>query len=62
MLADAVSVAPLGITVSADKNYDTAGFVASCRANHVAPHVAKTIDVRAAQQLTSELHAGRVKR
>jgi transposase len=40
MLADAASVAPLGITVGADKNYDTAGFVASCRANCVTPHVA----------------------
>ena len=25
----------------ADKNYDTAGFVASCRANRVTPHVAQ---------------------
>jgi hypothetical protein len=41
MLADAASVAPLGITVGADKNYDTAGFVASCRANCVTPHVAQ---------------------
>jgi hypothetical protein len=27
--------------VGADKNYDTAGFVASCRANRVTPHVAQ---------------------
>jgi IS5 family transposase len=41
MLADAASVAPLGITVGADKNYDTAGFIGSCRANRVTPHVAQ---------------------
>jgi IS5 family transposase len=27
--------------VGADKNYDTAGLVASCRANRVTPHVAQ---------------------
>jgi Transposase DDE domain len=27
--------------VGAEKNYDTAGFVASCRANRVTPHVAQ---------------------
>lgn len=27
--------------VGAGKNYDTAGFVASCRANRVTPHVAQ---------------------
>jgi hypothetical protein len=27
--------------VGADKNYDTAGFVARCRANRVTPHVAQ---------------------
>ena len=27
--------------VGANKNYDTAGFVASCRANRVTPHVAQ---------------------
>jgi IS5 family transposase len=41
MLADAASVAPRGITVGADKNYDTAGFRASCRSNRVTPHVAQ---------------------
>jgi len=41
MLADAASVAPRGITVGADKNCDTAGFVASSRANRVTPHVAQ---------------------
>ncbi|MGF6873687.1 hypothetical protein OKW35_003159 [Paraburkholderia sp. MM5477-R1] len=41
MLADAAKVAPGGITVGADKNYDTAGFVATCRANRVTPHVAQ---------------------
>src|ERR1700735_4119997 len=41
MLADAARVAPRAITVGADKNYDTAGFVASCRANRVTPHVAQ---------------------
>jgi IS5 family transposase len=41
MLADAASVAPRAITVGADKNYDTAGFVAGCRANRVTPHVAQ---------------------
>jgi len=41
MLADAASVAPRAITVGADKNYDTAGFVASCRASRVTPHVAQ---------------------
>ena len=41
MLADAVQVAGVPITVGADKNYDTAGFVASCRANRVTPHVAQ---------------------
>lgn len=34
------------ITVGADKNYDTAGFVATCRANNVTPHVAQN-DARA---------------
>ncbi len=41
MLEDAAQVASAPITVGADKNYDTAGFVASCRANHVTPHVAQ---------------------
>jgi len=43
MLADAASVALLGITVGADKNYDAAGFVASCRAHRVTPHVAQNV-------------------
>ncbi len=41
MLADAASVAPRAITVGADKNYDTAGFIGSCRANRVTSHVAQ---------------------
>jgi len=41
MLFDAASVAPGSITVGADKNYDTAGFVGACRANRVTPHVAQ---------------------
>jgi hypothetical protein len=35
MLADVASIAPRVITVGADKNYDTAGFVANCRVNGV---------------------------
>jgi hypothetical protein len=35
MLADAAQVASVPITVCADKNYDTVGFVANCRANGV---------------------------
>ncbi|CAJ7187569.1 transposase IS4 family protein [Burkholderia pseudomallei] len=41
MLADAAQFAGTPITVGADKNYDTAGFVATCRANGVTPHVAQ---------------------
>ncbi len=41
MLADAAFLADRPITVGADKNYDTAGFVATCRANRVTPHVAQ---------------------
>lgn len=41
MLVDAASVAPRAITVGADKNYDSAGFVGVCRANRVTPHVAQ---------------------
>ncbi|AJY27102.1 transposase DDE domain protein (plasmid) [Burkholderia thailandensis 34] len=41
MLADAARLAEVPITVGADKNYDTAGFVATCRANRVTPHVAQ---------------------
>lgn len=41
MLADAALLAERPITVGADKNYDTAGFVATCRANRVTPHVAR---------------------
>jgi transposase len=41
MLADAARLAGAPITVGADKNYDTAGFVATCRANGVTPHVAR---------------------
>ena len=46
MLADAARLADRPITVGADKNYDTAGFVATCRANRVTPHVAQN-DTRA---------------
>jgi hypothetical protein len=41
MLADAARFAGSSITVGADKNYDTAGFVATCRANNVTPQVAQ---------------------
>lgn len=41
MLADAAFLADRPITVGADKNYDTAGFVASCRENRVTPQVAQ---------------------
>ena len=41
MLADAAHFADRPITVGADKNYDTAGFVATCRENRVTPHVAQ---------------------
>ncbi|MEX3910110.1 IS5/IS1182 family transposase, partial [Paraburkholderia sp. BR14319] len=41
MLVDAAQFADASITVGADKNYDTAGFVATCRANGVTPHVAR---------------------
>jgi hypothetical protein len=41
MLADAARVADTPITVGADKNYDTAGFVATCRMHRVTPHVAQ---------------------
>jgi transposase len=41
MLADAARLADTPITVGADKNYDTAGFVATCRMNRVTPHVAQ---------------------
>lgn len=41
MLADAAQFAGASITVGADKNYDTAGFVATCRAHGVTPHVAQ---------------------
>ena len=43
MLADAARFAGTSITVGADKNYDTAGFVATCRANNVTPHVAQNV-------------------
>jgi hypothetical protein len=33
---------PRRITVAGDKGYDTAAFVASCRAPNVTPHVAQT--------------------
>lgn len=46
MLADAARLADRPITVGADKNYDTAGFVATCRTNRVTPHVAQN-DARA---------------
>ncbi|VVE85881.1 transposase [Pandoraea sputorum] len=41
MLADAAQAASTPITVGADKNYDTAGFVQACRENAVTPHVAQ---------------------
>lgn len=42
MLADAARAASPPITVGSDKNYDTAGSMASCRANRVTPHVAQS--------------------
>lgn len=59
MLADAARFVGTSITVGADKNYDTAGFVATCRANNVTPHVAQN-DGRAGvvQRLTLERHGG----
>ena len=62
MLADAGSVAPRAITVGADKNYDTAGFVGRCRANRVTPHVAQNARRPGVRQLTSELRVGQVMR
>ncbi|MBB3005362.1 transposase [Paraburkholderia tropica] len=41
MLADAAQFADTLVTVGADKNYDTADFVATCRAHGVTPHVAQ---------------------
>jgi Transposase DDE domain len=41
MLADAARFAGTSITVGADKNYDTADSVATCRAYNVTPHVAQ---------------------
>lgn len=42
MLADAARAASTPtITVGADKNYDTAGFMQTCRENAVTPHVAQ---------------------
>ncbi|ONC26333.1 transposase [Burkholderia pseudomallei] len=41
MLTDTAQLTGTPITVGADKNYDTAGFVATCRANGVTPHVAQ---------------------
>ncbi|GAB3627498.1 hypothetical protein GCM10027419_23490 [Pandoraea terrae] len=41
MLADAAQASSTPITVGADKNYDTAGFVQACRENAVTPHVAQ---------------------
>lgn len=46
MLADAARLADRPITVGADKNYDTVGFVATCRTNRVTSHVAQN-DARA---------------
>jgi hypothetical protein len=43
MLADAARVAGTSITVGADKNYDTSGFVATCHANNLTPHVAQNV-------------------
>lgn len=45
MLADNV-VKSARVTVAGDAGYDTAGFVAECRAINVTPHVAKTRDTR----------------
>lgn len=40
-LADAAQLADVPITVGADRNYDTPGFVANCRAHRVTPHAAQ---------------------
>jgi hypothetical protein len=41
MLTNVGQVANVPITTGADKNYELAGFVASCRANHVTRYVAQ---------------------
>lgn len=41
ILADVADVASRAITVSADKNYDVAGFVVSCRAYRITLHTAR---------------------
>ena len=41
MLADAARLADTSIMVGADRNYDTAGFVATCRMHRVTPHGAQ---------------------
>ncbi|SAL86419.1 transposase, IS4 family protein [Caballeronia arvi] len=43
MLADVARIAGTSNTVGADKNHDTAGFVTTCRANNVTPHVARNV-------------------
>jgi hypothetical protein len=44
MVADAARLAGVPITVGADRNYDTAGFVTNCRAHRVTPHVAQNTE------------------
>ncbi len=41
MLAEAAQFADTSVTVGADKNHDTAGFVVTCRAHGVTPDVAQ---------------------
>ena len=56
MMADA---APLGSTVGGDKNYDTADFVAACRALGCVPHVAQnTTNRRSAIDGRTTRHPG----
>lgn len=51
--------APLGSTVGGDKNYDTAGFVAQCRALGCVPHVAQnTTNRRSAIDRRTTRHPG----
>jgi transposase len=59
MLADNV-VGTRRITVAGDAGYDTAGFVAECRAINVTPHIAQTRDTRRRSAIDARTtrHAG----
>ncbi len=58
MLADAAQFAETSTTVGADKNHDTAGFVATFCAHGVTPHVAQTTAARAVRLSTGAQLAG----